>query len=137
MFQLYSKVKKKRLLHIFYSFKKKIESKNLTPPNEFLQASVIKFNDKKIINPHNHLKHDKIKIKRQIQESWILIKGKAKITYFDINKKVLKSFTMKPGDISITFCGGHKLKIEKKGTILYEYKTGPYKGSLKDLRYYK
>ena len=43
---------------------------------------------------------------------------------------------MKPGDISITFCGGHKLKIEKKETILYEYKTGPYKGSSKDLKYY-
>ena len=43
---------------------------------------------------------------------------------------------MKQGDISITFCG-HKLEIMTKGSILYEYKTGPYKGSSKDLRYFK
>jgi hypothetical protein len=136
MFKIYSKIKKKKLLHIFYSFKNNLKTVNLTPPNEFLQASIFKFKEKKIINSHKHLKHDIIKTRRQIQESWILIQGKAKITYFDINKKILKKFLMKPGDISITFFGGHELKIEKKDTILYEYKTGPYKGNLKDLKYY-
>ena len=69
---------------------------------------------KKIINSHRHLKHDKLITRRPIQESWILIKGKAKITYYDNNKKVLKSFIMSPGDISITFSGGHKLEIKRK-----------------------
>ena len=137
MFKVYSKLKKKKLLHIFFRFKKKSGIKNLTPPNEFLQVSVIGFKEKKIISSHKHLQHDKVIGKRQIQESWVLIKGKAKITYFDINKKILRSFTMKQGDISITFFGGHKLEIMTKGSILYEYKTGPYKGSSKDLRYFK
>lgn len=137
MFKVYSKLKKKKLLHIFFRFKKKSGIKNLTPPNEFLQVSVIGFNEKKIISSHKHLQHDKVIGKRQIQESWVLIKGKAKITYFDTNKKILRSFTMKQGDISITFFGGHKLEIMTKGSILYEYKTGPYKGSSKDLRYFK
>lgn len=44
---------------------------------------------------------------------------------------------MKPGDISITFLGGHKLEVKKKGTILFEYKTGPYKGNTNDLKYFK
>jgi hypothetical protein len=136
MLKIYSLQRKKKLLHIFYKFKKKIKTKNLTPENEFLQTSVIKFDKKKIINSHYHLKHDNIKIKTPIQESWILIKGKAKISYFDINKVFLKSFEMSPGDISITFYGGHSLEIIKKNTILYEYKTGPYKGNAKDLKYF-
>tara|TARA_B100000242_G_scaffold221542_1_gene162491 strand:+ start:310 stop:726 length:417 start_codon:yes stop_codon:yes gene_type:complete len=137
MFKVYSKLKKKKLLHIFFRFKKKSGIKNLTPPNEFLQVSVIGFNEKKIISSHKHLQHDKVIGKRQIQESWVLIKGKAKITYFDTNKKILRNFIMRQGDISITFFGGHKLEIMTKGSILYEYKTGPYKGSSKDLRYFK
>ena len=44
---------------------------------------------------------------------------------------------MRPGDISITYYGGHELKIIKKNSLLYEYKTGPYKGSEKDLKYFK
>ena len=44
---------------------------------------------------------------------------------------------MKPGDISVTHFGGHKLEIKEKGSILYEYKTGPYKGNSKDLKYFK
>ena len=136
MFKIYSKIKKKKLLHVFYRSKNKLSRINLTPENEFLQASVIKFNDKKTVNSHRHLKHDILKTKRPIQESWILIKGKAKLSYFDVNKKFIKSFSMNPGDISITFYGGHKLEIKKKGSILYEYKTGPYKGNNKDLKYF-
>ena len=136
MFKIYSKKNKKKLLHIFFKFKKTDKINNLTPPNEFLQVSVLGFKEKKIINSHRHLKHDKLITRRPIQESWILIKGKAKITYYDNNKRVLKSFIMSPGDISITFSGGHKLEMKKKNSILYEYKTGPYNGHSKDLQYF-
>tara|TARA_Y100000590_G_scaffold467985_1_gene648880 strand:- start:2153 stop:2578 length:426 start_codon:yes stop_codon:yes gene_type:complete len=136
MHKIFSKIKKNKLLHIFYKYKKNINRVNLSPNKEFLQASIIRFKNKKKINSHNHLKHDLFKNKRQIQESWILIKGEAKITYYDTNKKKIKKFAMKPGDISITFYGGHELEIIKKNSILYEYKTGPYKGNSKDLKYF-
>ena len=137
MFKIYSKIKKKKLLHTFFKSKNFKGRQNLSPNNEFLQASVINFTSKKVINSNHHLKHEISNKKRTIQESWILIKGEAKITYFDVNKKKLKSFTMRPGDISITYYGGHELKIIKKNSLLYEYKTGPYKGSEKDLKYFK
>jgi|TARA_Y100000816_G_scaffold192734_1_gene140598 cupin fold WbuC family metalloprotein len=133
---IYSKIKKKKLLHVFFKFNKNINRVNLSPEKEYLQASVVKFKDKKIVRSHHHLNHPKILRKRPIQESWILIKGKAKLTFFDINKKILKNFVMSPGDISISFGGGHKLEILNKNTIIYEYKTGPYKGSKKDLSYF-
>tara|TARA_B100000674_G_C37314364_1_gene677991 strand:- start:14 stop:436 length:423 start_codon:yes stop_codon:yes gene_type:complete len=137
MFNIYSRINKKKLLHVFHrqgSLKNRV---NLSPEKAFLQASIITFKEKKIINPHYHLKHKKSETNRSIQESWILFKGLAKIYYYDSNKKFLRSFTMKPGDVSVTFAGGHKLEILKKGSILYEYKTGPYKGSKNDLKYFK
>jgi len=134
--KIYSKINNKKLLHIFFRFKKNLERINLTPEKEFLQASVIRFKNKKIIKSHAHLYHPALKKKRPIQESWILFRGKAKISYFDTNKKLLKSFTMKPGDISISFAGGHRLEILTSNTIIYEYKTGPYKGTKKDLKYF-
>ena len=45
--------------------------------------------------------------------------------------------TLKPGDISITFEGGHKLEILKNNTVIYEHKNGPYEGQKKDLKYLK
>ena len=59
------------------------------------------------------------------------------MTYYDLNEKILTSKTLKPGDISITFEGGHKLDILKNDTIIYEHKNGPYEGQKKDLRYLK
>lgn len=134
MHYLYSK--KKKILHIFFKYKKKISNKNLTPKNQFLQASIFKFDKDKVIKPHFHLSHKVLQKKRKIQESWLLFRGQAKIYYYDEKKKLLKSFIMKPGDISISFSGGHKLEIQKKNTIIYEFKTGPYKGSIKDLKYF-
>ena len=55
MFKIYSKIKKKKLLHIFFkskNFKEKLSSM------KFLQASVINFTSKKVINSHHHLKHE-------------------------------------------------------------------------------
>ena len=48
MFKIYSKINKKKLLHIFFfKFKKTDKINNLTPPNEFLQVSVLGFKEKK------------------------------------------------------------------------------------------
>jgi len=36
------------------------------------------------------------------------------------------------GDASFTLGGGHNYLILEEGTIVYEYKTGPYEGQLMD-----
>ena len=61
------------------------------------------------------------------------------LCYLNLNKKnkFLTSKTLKPGDVSITFEGGHKLDILKDNTVIYEHKNGPYEGQKKDLRYIK
>ena len=75
--------------------------------------------------------------KRIVQESWIVVSGLAKVSYYDINDELLTTRTIKSGDVSVTFEGGHKLEILRNNTRIYEYKTGPYEGSKKDLKYLK
>jgi len=64
-----------------------------------------------------------------------VISGLAKITLYDLDDKYITYKILKPGDVSITFEGGHKLEVSKKNTIIYEFKTGPYEGQKKDLKY--
>ena len=84
---------------------------------------------------HKHFWKKNKTNKRIVQESWLVIKGLAKVTFFDLNDKILTSTVLKPGDLSITFEGGHKMDILKNNTIIYEHKNGPYEGQKKDLVY--
>ncbi len=92
MFNIYSRKNKKKLLHVFHRQRSSQDRVNLSPEKAFLQASIIRFKEKKVINPHYHLKHKKTESNRSIQESWILFKGSAKIYYYDSNKKFFEKF---------------------------------------------
>ena len=102
-----------------------------------MQLCYLNSNKKNIFLPHKHFWKSNKQKKRIVQESWTLIKGSAKVSFFDLDDKYLTSKTLKPGDISITFEGGHKLDILKDNTIIYEHKNGPYEGQKKDLKYLK
>jgi len=134
--KIFSKINKKKLLHIIFSPKKNIQRINISPEKEFLQAGLLNMKKGKKILPHKHFWKKNFQKKRIVQESWIVISGQAKVYLYDINDKLLTSKILKPGDISITFEGGHKMDILKNNTRIYEFKTGPYEGPKKDLRYF-
>ena len=136
MKKIFSKINKKKLLHIIFSPKKNIQRINISPEKEFLQAGLLNMRKGKKILPHKHFWKKNFQKKRIVQESWIVISGQAKVYLYDINDKFLTSKILKPGDISITFEGGHKMDILKNNTRIYEFKTGPYEGPKKDLRYF-
>ena len=137
MKKIYSKLKKKKLLHIIFSPTTKNQRINISPENEFMQLCYLNLNKDKKFLPHKHFWKKNKQKKRIVQESWTLIKGSAKVSFYDLNDKFLASKTLKPGDISITFEGGHKLEILKNNTVIYEHKNGPYEGQKKDLKYLK
>ena len=137
MKKIYSKIKKKKLLHIFFSPTKKNQRINISPINEFIQVCFLNLNKDKTFLPHKHFWKKNRQKKRIVQETWLVIKGLAKVTYYDLNDKVLFSKILKPGDLSITFEGGHKTDILKNNTIIYEHKSGPYEGQKNDLIYLK
>ena len=140
MKKIFSKIKKKKLLHIIFDLpkkNKKISRLNICEDKEFLQFCYLKMNKNTKFLPHKHFWKKNLQKKRIVQESWLVIKGLAKITLYDLNEKKLTSKILKPGELSITFEGGHRLEILKNNTVIYEFKTGPYEGKKKDLVYFK
>ncbi len=137
MKKIFSKVKKNKLLHIIFSPSKKNERINISKENEFLQFCYLNLNKDSKFLPHKHFWKPIKEKKRIVQESWMVVKGSIKVTLYDLNDKILSTKILKPGDISITFEGGHKIDVLKNNTIIYEHKTGPYEGQKKDLVYFK
>jgi len=67
--------------------------------------------------------------KQIAQESWVVIKGKVQLFFYDIDGTLLRDdLILNAGDASFTLYGGHTYKILEEDTIVYEYKTGPYEG---------
>ena len=51
---------------------------------------------------------------------------------YDLDDTVIETPILYSGDCSMTFQGGHNYEILEEDTIVYEYKTGPYKGQEND-----
>ena len=51
---------------------------------------------------------------------------------YDLDDSIISQPILNVGDISVTFQGGHTYEILEDDTIVYEYKTGPYKGQEND-----
>ena len=137
MKKIYSKINKNKLLHIVFKPTQKNQRINISPENELLQLCYLNLNKDKNFLPHKHFWKANKQKKRIVQESWLLIKGSAKVYLYDTDDKFITSAILKPGYIAITFAGGHKLDILKNNTIIYEHKNGPYEGQKKDLIYLK
>ena len=131
MHKIYSKVDPTVLLHII-SRKDNIKENrvDISPKNEYLQVACKKANKSDIFKAHRHIDNNRsIEI---TQESWVIINGSAKVFYYDIDEELIHTDVLNSGDISITFHGGHAMEITEDGTLLYEFKNGPYLGQAKD-----
>lgn len=129
---IYSKKSKGLLLHQFFKPSNKNQSSrvNISPENESLQVSHLVLNLNQTFKAHKH-----IIFERNMpiaQESWVVIKGKVKVFYYDIDDDLLLTKEMNPGDCTMTYRGGHNYKSLEENTIVYEFKTGPYFGIEKD-----
>jgi hypothetical protein len=134
MEKIYSKIRKKKLLHIvskkYLKEKKRIDLIDATFP---LQVARINL-QKNTINPHsNKFKINKKKNVAQ-NECWIVLKGFLYVSLFDIDKSKIKNLILKKGSILITVGGGHSINKSSKNTEIVEIKLGPYSG--KDTIYY-
>ena len=100
---------------------------NVVPDEEFLQLAALQMNKGKTFKAHKHIfKNGEEKV--IAQESWVVIKGKVKAILYDTDDTVIDEVILDEGDCSMTFRGGHNYEVQEDGTIVYEYKTGPYKG---------
>lgn len=129
---LHSKIKPNKLLHIvhrvdeFYTIKDG-HRRDVVGTDEFLQLSSMQMKKNHTFRPHQHIYKQGEK-EVIAQESWVVIKGSVECHFYDTNGILLGKPILKAGDCSVTLGGGHNYLILEDDTLVYEYKTGPYKG---------
>jgi cupin fold WbuC family metalloprotein len=132
MEKIYSKTQPEKLLHVI------VRKEDLTPgrievvpEDHFIQCALLNMEEGKTFKPHKHIWKPR---KRMViaQESWIVIQGSVKCTFFDLDDQIIAEPILYPGDASFTLEGGHTYTILENDTLVYEYKTGPYEGQAMD-----
>lgn len=134
MKKIYSAINKE-LLHILQRLEDIGNRADLVPKNNFIQVSSMKTSKGEKFKPHYHLWRDSLYDQTIAQESWIVISGKLKVDYYDIDQSLICSEILNQGDCTITLNGGHSYEIVEDNTIVMEFKTGPYLGQQLDKKY--
>ena len=135
--KIYSKLDKNLLLHQINRFEEICNRTDLCPSNEFIQCATLKMDKGKTFKPHKHIEKSRKYDNKIAQESWVVIQGKVKVFFYDIDDTVIETYVLEKGDASFTFRGGHNYLILEDDTIVYEYKTGPYEGQEIDKEFIK
>lgn len=128
MEKIYSKVDPSKLLHIVVRKSEMLKGRiEIVPENNFIQCAMLNMDQGKTFRPHKHIWKERT---RNViaQESWILISGSVRCTFFDIDDSIVAEPVLYAGDASFTLEGGHTYTILENDTLVYEYKTGPYEG---------
>ena len=132
MEKIYSKIEPNKLLHVINRISDIKERTILIPDDNFIQCATLKMEKGKTFEPHKHITKDRHHPKQIAQESWVIIKGKVKCIFYDLDDTIISTPILEAGDASFTLYGGHTYEILEDDTIVYEYKTGPYEGQLLD-----
>jgi hypothetical protein len=127
MKRIYSNIDKEKLIlsELKYSEISKYRT-DLSPDREFLQVSGRKLKLGTKVPAHKHLQ-----VNRETditQEAWIVLKGKIKGIFYDLDNAILYESTLTDGDCIVLYRGGHSLEVLEEDTVFYEFKTGPYFG---------
>jgi cupin fold WbuC family metalloprotein len=119
------------LYHCVFSLSDLQEDRiDITPAEEYLQCACIKMDKGKSFQPHVHIKCERHT--DLTQEAWVVFAGSVKVDYYDEDCNFMDSVTLKAGDCTISFRGGHKYECVEDGTLVYEFKSGPYFGRTAD-----
>lgn len=132
MEKIYSKVEPEVLLHmIIRKSDMQPGRQDLVSEENFIQCSALNMKDGTTFKPHKHIWKERT---RNIiaQESWIVIQGRVKCVFYDLDDTIIAEPILEVGDASFTLQGGHNYVILEDNTLVYEYKTGPYEGQLLD-----
>ena len=132
MINIYSRSNKGQLLHILYRKNDFHSRQDLVDPKEFLQVASLVLNKDQTFDAHKHLYKTSENNKIIAQESWVVIRGKIRVDYFDLDDLYIQSYTLEEGDCTITLYGGHNYTSLAENSLVYEFKTGPYAGQSKD-----
>ena len=127
MVKIYSQVAPDKLILSLMRYKDMSEYRtDLSPNEEFLQVSGRKLKLGTIVPAHKHLQVDRTT--NITQEAWIVLSGKVKGVFYDLDNTILYESILTDGDCIVLYRGGHSLEVLEEDTVFYEFKTGPYFG---------
>jgi hypothetical protein len=132
MLKIYSVSEPSKLLHIVFRGAEGVGREQLIDPNEYLQIASLNLKKGEEFLAHKHLWKILPSNNNIAQESWVVLKGKIEVTFYDTSGELLQSEILTSGDISITLYGGHSYKILEDSRV-FEFKSGPYLGKHLDM----
>lgn len=139
MEKIYSKVEPNLLLHVIYRFDEfnNIDGfrNEIIDPNNFIQCAALKMDKGKTFKPHKHIMKEVTDYDRVAQESWVVLQGSVKCTFYDIDDAIIAEPVLMLGDASFTLHGGHTYTILEDNTKVLEFKTGKYTGQENDKKF--
>ena len=131
MESFYSKVEQGRLLHIVRRFHSLVFQEDqrveIVSPDNFIQCAALKMKEGVTFRPHKHIVREVTDTDRIAQESWMVLDGKVKCIFYDLDDTILATPILEKGDVSFTLAGGHTYEILEPALVM-EYKTGRYLG---------
>ena len=131
----YSKIDPSKLLHVVHRIEIMPGTNHridLIEDDNFIQCSFLNMQNDKTFKPHRHIRKHRVYSEQIAQESWVVIKGSVRCTFYDLDDTILATPILHQGDASFTLDAGHNYLILEDDTIVYEYKTGPYEGQAND-----
>jgi len=99
-------------------------------PDAKLQFSALRYKKGKVLQ--NHIHKYRPRTVERTQESWVVLKGSAKVFVSDENKKIIHEQIIKSGQFFISYRGGHGYEILEDETIVIENKLGNFVGVAED-----
>jgi mannose-6-phosphate isomerase-like protein (cupin superfamily) len=129
--KIYSRVDKSVLLHFVERSSNFGAREELIDPQEVLQLSSQAVPQGTSFRPHRHIPKNVQLVELTAQESWVVISGRVKVTFYDLDDTVIESVELAAGDVSVSLAGGHGYEILEDSRVL-EFKTGPYLGQTFD-----
>tara|TARA_R110000824_G_C14964512_1_gene652386 strand:- start:123 stop:536 length:414 start_codon:yes stop_codon:yes gene_type:complete len=126
-----------QLLHIVHRVSDfNLDSReDLVDADNFLQQSTIPLNSGTTFKAHKHLFKEVDFKKYMAQESWVVIKGKVRCHFYDLDDSLIEEIDLNAGDCSITLTGGHTYTGLEDNSLVREFKTGPYRGQKLDKQF--
>tara|TARA_R110000824_G_scaffold57820_2_gene157061 strand:+ start:4165 stop:4581 length:417 start_codon:yes stop_codon:yes gene_type:complete len=136
MKRYFSRLDETKLLHMVVRKEEIRGRKDLIPSDNFLQCASIQEPAGTSFRPHRHLEHNRTYEAKIAQESWVVIEGRVKCFFYDLDNTLIAVDILHPGDASFTLYGGHTYEILASNTLVYEYKSGPYEGQENDKEFF-
>ena len=132
MEKIYSKVNPKLLLHLVVRLDDFNEMENqridLIDPENILQCAMLNLKKDVTFRPHKHKPRSRT-LNFVPSESWHIISGSVKTTFYDLDDTILCERNLFEGDTSFTLAAaGHNYMSMENNTRVLEYKAPMYEG---------